>query len=90
MSNNTAICPAPGCTKIGNFARNFCSTHYLAFRKACRENGTWGSGLPLPNPVVIEKWEWFGSEDELAAMCEQQERLRETRDREARTKAEEN
>jgi hypothetical protein len=71
-----APCPAPGCTRIGNFARNFCSTHYLEFRKACIENGSWRSGEPLANPIVIEHFQWEGDEDALAAMVEEQERLR--------------
>jgi hypothetical protein len=71
-----APCSAPGCTKSGNFARNFCSTHYLEFRKACRENGSWYSGTPLASPIVIEKFEWQGDEDSLAAMCEKNERLK--------------
>jgi hypothetical protein len=76
MSNNKAICPAPGCTKIGNFARNVCSTHYLEFRKACIENSSWGSGNPLASPIVIPHFVWEGDENSLARMCEENERLR--------------
>jgi hypothetical protein len=39
-------------------------------------NGSWGSGTPLAQPFVIEKFEWQGDEDSLAAMAEDQERLR--------------
>jgi hypothetical protein len=69
-------CPHPGCTKRGDFCRGFCSRHYLEFRKACQANGSWGSGDPLPNPIVVEHWEFEGDEDALAAMCEENERLR--------------
>jgi len=75
-------CLGPSCTKPGSFARGFCSHHYLEFRKACQENGSWGSGAPLPSPIVIEKFEWLGDEDALAAMCEENERLREKQERE--------
>ena len=78
-----APCPGPNCTKLGSFCRGFCSTHYLQFRKACKENGSWQNGEVLTQPIVIEHWEWEGSEDELAAMCEQQEKLRLQREREA-------
>jgi hypothetical protein len=78
-------CPHPGCTKRGDFCRGFCSTHYLQFRKACMENGSWWSGTPLAHPIVIEHWEWQGDENSLAEMCEQQENLRTQREREART-----
>jgi hypothetical protein len=61
---------------VGNFARSMCSTHYLIFRRDCLANGSWGSDNPLPNPIVIEHWQWFGDEDALAAMCEENERLR--------------
>ena len=70
------LCPHPGCTKRGDFCRGFCSSHYLVFRKACQENGSWKSGNPLPNPIVVEKFVWEGDEDSLAQMCEEQERLR--------------
>jgi hypothetical protein len=70
------ICPHPSCTKRGDFCRGMCSSHYLIFRRDCQANGSWGSGDPLPSPIVIKHWEWMGSEDELAAMVEQQERLR--------------
>ena len=69
-------CLHPGCTKRGDFCRGFCGHHYLIFRKHCKENGSWGNANPLPRPIVIEHWEWEGSEDELAAMCEEQQRLK--------------
>ena len=69
-------CLAPGCDQPGSFARNFCGRHYGEFRKACRENGSWYTAEPLANPIVIEKFEWQGDEDSLAAMCEENERLR--------------
>ena len=77
-------CPAPGCTKLGSFARGFCTHHYLEFRKACKENGSWYTGEPLAYPIVIEHFEWEGDEDKLAAMCEENERLREKREREVK------
>jgi hypothetical protein len=52
------------------------------------ETGSWYNATPLVQPVVIEHWEWLGSEDELAAMCEANERLREQREREAGLKSE--
>jgi hypothetical protein len=83
-----APCPGPNCTKLGSFCRGFCSTHYLQFRAACKENGSWKAGEILPQPIVIEHFQWEGDEDSLAAMCEQQENLRLQREREARMKAE--
>jgi hypothetical protein len=76
MAKFYEMCPAPGCPKRGSFCRGFCSSHYLEFRKACKVNGSWGSGTPLTHPIVIEKFEWQGDEDALATMCEEQERLR--------------
>jgi hypothetical protein len=76
-----AQCPAPNCIKRGDFCRGFCSTHYLQFRKAAMENGSWYSGEPLAQPIVIEHWEFEGDEDALAAMVEENERLREERER---------
>jgi hypothetical protein len=70
------VCLAPGCTKLGNFARGFCSHHYLIFRRDCQENGSWKSGTPLASPIVIPHFVWEGDEDSLAAMVEEQERLR--------------
>jgi hypothetical protein len=69
-------CLAPDCQMPGSFCRRFCQKHYLVFRKACIENHSWGSGEPLAQPIVIEHWEFFGDEDSLAAMCEEQERLK--------------
>jgi hypothetical protein len=40
------------------------------------ENGSWKSGTPLASPIVVDHFEWQGDEDSLAAMCEEQERLR--------------
>ena len=73
-------CPAPGCLKPGDFARNFCSHHYLEFRKECVRNGSWHRGEILPSPIIIPHFVWEGSEDELAAMVEEQERLREQKE----------
>jgi hypothetical protein len=39
-------------------------------------NGSWRSGTPLPSPIMIERWEFQGSEDELAEMCEKNEQLK--------------
>jgi hypothetical protein len=80
MSKYYPLCPAPSCTQRGDFCRGFCSIHYGRFRRACIENGSWGSAAPLPQPIVIQRWEWMGSEDELAARCEANERLREQRE----------
>jgi hypothetical protein len=71
-----APCLAPGCTKLGNFARFFCSTHYLEFRAECISNNSWHRGEILPSPITIERWEWFGDEESLAQICEENERLR--------------
>jgi len=76
MSKHTALCPAPGCTKVGDFARNFCSKHYLEFRKDCKANGSWYTSAPLPSPIVIVRFQWEGDEESLAEMCEEQEKLR--------------
>jgi hypothetical protein len=70
------LCPHPGCTKRGDFCRGMCSRHYLVMRKHCIENGSWGNGAPLVSPIVVEHWQWFGDEDSLAALCEENERLR--------------
>jgi hypothetical protein len=88
MSKFYENCPHPGCTKRGDFCRGFCNQHYLQFRAECISNGSWKSGTPLPRPIIIEHFEWQGDEDALAAMCEEQERLREQREREARLKSE--
>jgi hypothetical protein len=71
-----APCPAPGCVLPGSFCRNFCQKHYLEFRKECVRNGSWHRGEILPSPITIARWEWFGDEDSLARMCEENERLR--------------
>ena len=81
-------CPAPGCDQPGSFCRGFCSIHYGRFRRACIENGSWYSATPLARPIVIEHWEWLGSEDELAELCERREQLCEQREREAGLKSE--
>jgi hypothetical protein len=79
-------CPGPDCTKPGSFCRGFCQHHYHEFRAACIENNSWHSGEPLARPIVIEHFEWLGDEDSLAAMCEQQEILREQREQAAQSK----
>jgi hypothetical protein len=72
MPKHTALCPAPGCTKVGDFARNFCNRHYLEFRAACIENGSWGRDAELPRPV-IPKFEWLGDEQALIDRLEKEE-----------------
>jgi hypothetical protein len=42
----------------------------------------------LPSPILIENWEWQGDEETLATICEENERLREQRECEARIKSE--
>jgi len=51
-------------------------------------NGSWWSGTPLAEPIVIEHFEWVGDEDSLAVMCEEQERLREERETKLRFETE--
>jgi hypothetical protein len=89
MSQNKSLCPHPGCTRVGNFARSMCSTHYLIFRRDCKSNGSWYSGNPLASPIVIPHFVWEGDEESLARMCEEQEKLRERREREAGLKSKE-
>jgi hypothetical protein len=50
------------------------------------ENGSWYSGTPLPQPIVVEHFEWQGDEDSLAAMVEEQERLRAIKDAQQESK----
>jgi hypothetical protein len=52
----------------------------MQFRSACIANGSWPTRVPLPTPIVIERWEWSGSEDELAELCERNEQLRAIKD----------
>ena len=76
MARFYQTCLHPGCTKRGDFCRGMCSPHYLVLRKECRANGSWPDRTPLSRPIVIEKFEWLGDEETLAAMCEEQERLK--------------
>ena len=73
MSKRKEPCPAPDCTKIGDFARGFCSHHYLEFRAACKMNGSWYRGCEPPSPE-IEHWQYENEqgEKELAEIAEQE------------------
>ena len=75
MAAYTAKCHAPGCAKVGDYARGFCGSCYNAFRKACIENGSWGQDATVPAPA-IPKWEYENpaGESELAAQAEQEKK----------------
>jgi len=84
--NKTKMCPTPGCTRLGDFCRTFCSRHYGEFSRACIANGSLTKKmrdnnlamLRLEHPVdVLPHWEFEGDEDTLAKMCEEQEKVRE-------------
>jgi hypothetical protein len=78
MSKNKEICPAPGCTKIGNFARTFCSKHYLEFRRDCVANHSWSRDVEA-SPAALPPFEWIGDEQALFEMTERLEREKQTR-----------
>jgi hypothetical protein len=72
----------PDCPNLGNCARGFCATHFLKFRAACIQNGSWTHKQdreeflrlflhPVPTP-----WEYENEhgEAELIALAEEQER----------------
>jgi hypothetical protein len=73
MSNFKEPCPAPNCSRLGDFARGFCNFHYREFKKACIANGSWSRSVEIPKPV-IPKFEWLGDEKALIEMTEQGER----------------
>ena len=76
MSKYTAICFAPNCTRIGDFARGFCAAHFREFKAACVSNGSWDNKEDRDEMQermqqrVIQKWEYEGREDELIAAQE--------------------
>ena len=68
-------CPAPNCTKLGDFCRGFCSHHYLEMRKACIENGSRMNGdHEFRAPEPLPRWEYQGREQELIDALEAQDR----------------
>jgi hypothetical protein len=73
-------CPAPGCTKVGDFCRGFCCHCYLVMRAHCIANGSWGNGdHEFPSPEPPPKWEYEPTEQQvadLAELMENQERER--------------
>jgi hypothetical protein len=46
-------------------ARQFCSAHYAAFRKACLENGSWSNRDEVPERP---KWEYINDIGEAELM----------------------
>jgi hypothetical protein len=67
---NESTCPGPDCARPGNYCRGLCLKHYVAWRKACIENG---SLVELPHRM-IKHWEYEGKEQALIEINEQQER----------------
>jgi hypothetical protein len=74
FAKRTALCPAPGCDRVGDWARGFCNKHYCQLRNACIKNGSWPGSrngkLPKPQPP---KFEYEGDEAALIEMTEQRE-----------------
>jgi len=68
--SSNAMCPVPKCTKRGDFARGFCSKHYLEFRAACIQNGSWSKSDALAEPVR-PKWEYEPTPEQVSALIEQ-------------------
>lgn len=73
MSKCHEMCPAPGCKKVGDFARKFCSTHWHEFKKACIANGSWSRNVEVPKPE-LPKWVYEGDEQALIDQLEKDER----------------
>jgi hypothetical protein len=66
-------CLGPGCDRPGDCARGRCSRCYIAMRKACIENGSWGAEDEAIH-AALPKWEYENEqgEVELAARTEKQ------------------
>jgi hypothetical protein len=72
-------CVAPFCDRAGTFCRGFCSSCYLAFRKACRENGSWTDKDDREEAMTkllhpVQHFEYEGDEGALIKALEAQEK----------------